>query len=238
MGTEDDKKLAEEARHYVRAHKKTIIEKFASLASAPSTEKPFTLFMAGSPGAGKTEFSKSYINELMQKNSSIKVVRIDADEIRNELPQYTGGNAAIVQGACAIAVEKLFDAVQERKQNAIVDGTFSDYAVSYKDVTRALGRGRKVDIYYLYQDPLVAWDFTQKREAIEHRHVSKKMFIDSFFAAKDNVNKVKEELGKAIELSLIIKNYDNSSFKSYFNIEKVDNYLDLGYTKEELEAKL
>ena len=238
MDLNQDKEIEAEAKSYVKSHERQIIENIASLSIVSPTNNPFTLFMAGSPGAGKTEFSKSYIKKLTEKIPDIKVVRIDADEIRDLLPQYNGSNAAVVQGACAIAVEKLFDWVQRKKQNAIIDGTFSDYELSYDDVTRALHRNRKVDIYYLYQDPLIAWEFTKKREAIEHRHVSKKMFIDSFFAARDNVNRIKSELGSQIELSVIIKNYDNSSEKSFFNVDKVDNFLEFRYTREELGRKL
>lgn len=236
---EEDKKLSDEAILYVKKHEKEIIEKFANKSLYKPVERPFTLFMAGSPGAGKTEFSKSYIKELHKTNPDITVVRIDADEIRDLLPQYKGNNADVVQHACGVAVGKLFDYVQKQGQNAIVDGTFSDYDISCKDVNRALKRGRDVDIYYIYQDPLIAWDFTKKREQLEGRHVSKEMFIESFFAAKNNVNQVKSELGKQIELYLIIKDISNSSIsKSHFNIEKVDFYLPKGYTKEELEEKL
>jgi len=238
MNSEAEKQLAEEAKRYVKENKKAIIEKFASLSKYSPTDKPFTLFMAGSPGAGKTEFSKSYIQTLSAKNPDIQVVRIDADEVRECLPQYNGKNSSVVQGACAIAVEKLYDHIQKHKQNAIIDGTFAHYEVSYKDVKRALDKNRTVEIYYIYQDPIIAWDFTKKREAIEHRHVSKQVFIDCFFSARDNVNKIKEQLGNQIELTLITKNYDNLSEKAYFNIQKIDSYLKLAYNRKELEEQL
>lgn len=225
--------LEEKAKKWVKANKKLLIEKFASPVNFPGVTNPFTIFMAGSPGAGKTEYSKSFIKNYPDSNT--KIVRIDADEIKNEIPGYEGGNAYKYQGASAIGVEKLFDSVQHHGQNAIIDGTFADFEISLKDVRRAVDRGRTVGIVYVYQDPLIAWEFTKIREVIEKRHVSKEMFIDSYFLAKDNVNKVKSILGNKIVLQLVEKDYTNEKEKSKLNIDVVDNYLKLKYNREDLE---
>src|SRR3989344_8629647 len=153
--------LEEKAKKWVRDNTNLLIEKFADPAKFAGVSNPFTIFMAASPGAGKTEYSKSFIKNY---DPNTKIVRIDADEIRDMIPDYTGGNAYKFQGAAALGVEKLYDEVQKRNQNVIVDGTFSDFNKGLQDVKRALNRGRKVGIFYLYQDPLIAWDFTKKRE--------------------------------------------------------------------------
>jgi predicted ABC-type ATPase len=232
---DDNNNLEELAKEWIKQNKRIIIDKFANLSDYPAVSNPFTMFMAGSPGAGKTEFSKSFIKDY---DPTTKIVRIDADEIRDLIPGYTGQNAYRVQGAAALGVEKLFDYVQEHNQNAIMDGTFADYNISKDNVTRALHRNRSVGIFYLYQDPKVAWEFTKIREIKEKRHVSKEMFIDSFFLAKENVNKIKEEFGNVIELNLAIKNFENKLEKLEFKIDKVENYINIKYTKEELNAIL
>jgi hypothetical protein len=56
-----------------------------------------------------------------------------------------------------------------------------------------LDKGRKVAIFYIYQDPLIAWKFTQIREKVEGRYIPKEAFIDAFFNAKENVEKMKKE---------------------------------------------
>ena len=38
----------------------------------------------------------------------------------------------------------------------------------------------RVTIFYVYQDPKIAWKFTQEREIAEGRHVPKKAFINAF----------------------------------------------------------
>lgn len=224
--------IGEKAKKWIKENKKILIQTFADLKLYPGISNPFTIFMAGSPGAGKTEYSKSFIKSY---DPNTKIVRIDADEIRNMIPGYIGGNAYKFQGAAAIGVEKLFDYVQEHGQNAIVDGTLSDFTLALKDVNRALNRGRKVGIFYIYQDPLIAWDFTKKREKVEGRHVSKKVFIDSFILAKENVNKIKSILGNKVELHLVEKDYTNEQENTKFNIDTVDNHLKIRYNREDLE---
>lgn len=227
--------LEEKAKEWIRNNKKFLIEKFANLNSFPGVSNPFTIFMAGCPGAGKTEYSKSFIRSY---DPNTKIVRIDADEIRDEIPGYVGGNAYRFQGAAALGVEKLFDYIQDHKQNAIVDGTFSDLKIGLRNIERALNRNRKVGIFYLYQDPVTAWEFTKKREKVEGRHVSKDMFIKSFFLAKENVNKVKAILKDKIELNLVEKNYINELAKTRFKIDNVDSYLKKLYNEKTLEELL
>ena len=59
--------LSDEAIKFVKSHKNEIVSKFANKLKYPPVEKPFTIFMAGSPGAGKTEFSTSFDPKLYIK---------------------------------------------------------------------------------------------------------------------------------------------------------------------------
>lgn len=73
---EDEQILSEAAYKWVSRHREDIIKKFASADIYMPDTRPITVFMAGSPGAGKTEISKSFIKTFEQPP-----VRIDADEI-------------------------------------------------------------------------------------------------------------------------------------------------------------
>lgn len=114
MDIPNEKKIIEESIKFIKDNRKLLCEKFANLEIFPSTEKPFSIFMAGSPGAGKTEFSISFIKNLMNLDDKLKIVRIDADEIREIIPHFTGENSFLVQPAAALGVEKLFDHVQDK----------------------------------------------------------------------------------------------------------------------------
>lgn len=186
----------------------------------------------------KQNFSYGLQEEHSKLDPASKPICIDADEIRHFIPSYTGKNSDLVQRAASLGVEKLFDYVQHHQINAIIDGTFANYDIAKSNIKRALDKGRKVGIMYLYQDPTVAWEFTKKRETIEGRIIPKEAFIRAFYSAKENVNKAKKEFSKNIELHLIIKNFENKVQKTMFNIESVDSYLNITYNKEKLEEIL
>jgi len=235
----EETRLKKESITFIKSHRRELCDKFANLTDYPPSDKPFSIFMAGSPGAGKTEFSISFIkNNYTEIDKNIKVVRIDADEIRKEIPHFNGKNSYIVQSAAALGVEKLFDHVQDKKQNVLIDSTFADLKIARSNVKRALDKRRKAAIFYLYQDPVLAWGFTKKREKLEGRYVPKNMFIDAFLSAKDNVNRIRLEFANRIELNLVIKNFENRVEKTHLNIEKVDNYLKIRYNKEDLYKTL
>lgn len=236
MPTNDE--LSQRAVAYIKENKKTLCENFASLREFPPVKDPSAYFMAGSPGAGKTEYSKALIQQLLEKEPLRKIVRIDADELRNFLPEYNKHNANIVQRAVALGVEKLLDHCLEKKQDFLLDATFAMFDLSHKNIIRCLHKDRKVGIWYLYQDPLIAWEFTKKREKLEGRVVPRKVFIDAFFAAKENVNKIKEEFGSEIELNLVEKDKTQAIRKVEFNIQNVDSYLKMTYNKKDLERLL
>lgn len=228
MEDSDENKIIDEAKRFIKEKKKELIKKFADPEIYKPDNNPVSLFMAGSPGAGKTEFSKRLIERF-----STKPVRIDADDIRDMFDGYTGGNAHLFQPACTIGVNKLYDYVLDNKLSVILDGTFA-YAGALDNVRRSVKKSRKVEVYYLYQDPIIAWDFTIKREAVEHRHVSREIFVKSFLLSKENVNKAKEEFKERIELNLIIKNFNTGLERFELNIANVDGYLDQIYTEDEL----
>ncbi len=224
--------LSEKAKVFVKKNKKLIIEKFASLEKFPAKENPFSIFMAGSPGAGKTEFSKAIINSFSD------AIRVDPDEIRNILPGYVGGNAFLFQGASSLGVEKIYDSVLKNKQNVILDGTMSNYSASLKNIQRSIRKNRKVGIFYIYQDPVLAWEFTKKREFLEGRNIPKDSFVESFFSAKDNVNKLKKIFDKEIKVFLVEKNFENGVKNIFADIENIDKYIKFRYSLKTLKKKL
>ena len=60
------------------------------MAILPDAE-PVSIFMAGSPGAGKTEASKALVREFRDP------VRIDPDELRSEFKQYFAARSVVNQ---------------------------------------------------------------------------------------------------------------------------------------------
>jgi len=231
-----DDNIEQEAIKFVKEHKLVIINSFAKKDNYPVEKNPFTIMMAGSPGAGKTEYSKSLIHQLYQEKLDSKIVRIDPDEIKEIIPQYNKKNSYIVQKAAIKAMELIIDYVHHHQQNALIDGTFAHYNSSIKNIERSVKKyGRSVKIWYLYLDPRIAWDITRKREKLEGRPIKKEDFINAFFLAKENANKAKKQFGKLVELNLVIKDIRNlKKNKLQLNIANIDNYMTIGYNRDQL----
>ena len=225
-------KDSEDAKEFIKKNKNLLFEKFASSKIYQPNKNPISLFMAGSPGAGKTEYSKRFIERF-----DSDIVRIDADEIREIIPQYNGANSDVVQGAASIAVDILYNYTLNNKYDLLLDGTFAKFEIVYRNIERSINKNREVAIHYIYQDPLVAWEFTKKREKIEGRKVPKEVFIKSFFNAKNNVVKIKSIFKDKIKVYLIIKDYSNNIKDSYLDVH-IDSYLKTKYSKEELNEGL
>lgn len=228
--------MSDEAREYVKRNRRLIIDKFAHIDSYPSYEIPTVLFMAGSPGAGKTEVTLELIESLAQRGA--QYVRIDGDEIRKMCPGYTGSNAHEFQSAASLGVEKLFDHIRTNRQNAIVDGTMAHLNAAKKNIERCVSKGHQAGIVYVYQDPMRAWEFTQKREILESRRIEKAVFIEAFINAPRNVNELKTIYGDKLKVFLVIKDYDNRNRNIHINIDRIENYLKKEYSIDELEGLL
>ncbi|OGW84813.1 MAG: hypothetical protein A3A81_07935 [Omnitrophica bacterium RIFCSPLOWO2_01_FULL_45_10b] len=226
-----EEELSAKALEYIKSHKKDLIEKFVKSIQPPADTLPTTVFMAGSPGAGKTEVSTRLIEELGG------AVRIDADEIRVFCPGYLGSNAHLFQRAASKGVNILYDFILANGMNAVIDGTFA-YAEAVQNIDRSLSKGRTTEIIFVYQDPLQAWELTKKREELEKRRVTKETFIRAFFGAQRNVKEVMKKYGKKVELTIIIKDINNDIDKMLLNEYDVEPHLKKSYTEDELNTLL
>ena len=77
----DPTSIQSSALAFARENRKRIAKDLTDLSKYHQDALPVSVFMAGSPGAGKTEFSKNIIS-ILEKNNEHKVIRIDGDDIR------------------------------------------------------------------------------------------------------------------------------------------------------------
>ena len=230
------KSVSEKAIEWVRANKKKILDHFASDSVCPPSEEPFSIFMAGSPGAGKTESSIAIVEMLKKRGDGI--VRIDPDEIRKLIPQYTGHNTDVVKGASFLAVEKLYDYVLKTGKSMILDSTFTPYKKIEGNVHRSVAKGRTTTIIYIDQDPLVAWHFTKEREKVEGRSIPQDFFIRTLFESRENVRKIKESFGDRILLRVIQKDYVKQTQRFIEDVQFIDDVVQIKYNVDDLRKLL
>ena len=142
MDEPDTDRIANDAKAFARKNKKRIAVRLTDPSEYPPEENPVSVFMAGSPGAGKTESSIALLDELGES-----VVRIDPDDLRTEFSEYSGDNSWLFQGAVSILVDKIQDLALKNCQSFILDGTLSNYARAEKNISRSLKRGRHVQYF-------------------------------------------------------------------------------------------
>ena len=253
--TKEELMCQEEAKAHILSKKDELIKQFI-LDKNPIKLGFITIFMAGSPGSGKTEFSQKYLplqyakfekelkKFLVKKGFNFDkagtlFVRIDVDEIRSFLPQYqktdgdkgTLGNAHVIQSAANKGLDILRDYCLKNEISFLHDGTFGNFKTMKKLIKLSLKEGRKVQIYYIYLDPVSAWEFTKAREYREGRNILKDKFIEQFFTSQLNVDKIKEEFGSDVIINCVLKKSDNTVHRVKVNVTSVDEYLKTQYKK-------
>ena len=228
----EEEKIKNDAIAFARKHKKEIAHKLTSTDVFQQEDDPVSVFMAGSPGAGKTEASIALLESKRMEGTN--VLRIDADELREEFPDYTGGNSWLFQAAASILVDKIHDFALKQKQSFLLDGTLSKYDIAEKNIERSLKKKRFVQILYVYQSPQAAWEFVLAREAKEGRRILPEHFIEQYFAARKVVNALKSKFGKALSLDLLLKENDGTDRLYKAGVDQIDYHIPEKYTETDI----
>lgn len=219
-----------QADDYARTHRNRIVAEAISKFTPDPSGPPVSIFMAGSPGAGKTEVSKRLLED------TDGVLRIDADELRECFKPcgYDGANSHLFQKAATRLVHGIHDKALKKKISFLLDGTFSSEEMARQNITRSLKRSRLVYIICVYQFPEQAWHFVQQRERIEGRRIRAEDFAKKFCASYEVVNKMKAEFGEQVTLTLVIKNIDGSTKEHKKNIQRIEDHISQKHTEQSI----
>ena len=66
--TEDEKRIEQEAIKFAKKSRTAIANELTDRERFPPEDEPVAVFMAGSPGPGKTETSKGFLQEVEATN--------------------------------------------------------------------------------------------------------------------------------------------------------------------------
>lgn len=238
MNNVDIQKIAEK---FAKENKKYIAKEITNPQKYVGDEFPLSIFMAGSPGAGKTEYSKNLIL-ILEKNREHRIIRIDGDDIRTYLPGYNGTNSFLFQKAISSIVEKIHDFALNNGQTFLLDGTFANYNKAIENINRSLSRSRQIIISYVYQNPFVAWKFTKARESKEGRNIPKEVFIRQFLSSRETVERIRKDFNDEIVISLVKKNVETHDVEYTVKLKQygphLDYYLGSRYNENDLREKL
>ena len=221
------------SKKYPDIPKKVFVEEFIKKSGANPVPNPSAIFMAGLPGAGKTEFSKN----LVEIVGGAKAVRIDMDEIASQIKDYTPEKANEFREPATRLLNGILDRVLREKMEFVLDGTFGSRN-AIKNIERAINHGYSAKIVYIVQDPRRAWDFTIAREKVEHRSITQDGFIDTYFNIIKNITEMSPLLKKydKITLDIVWKNEKNLIESWSHNVkEGIDKLLETSYNNKTLK---
>ncbi|MBR5621488.1 zeta toxin family protein [Candidatus Saccharibacteria bacterium] len=216
---------------WVKKHQKEIINRIISDVNLKSSDKPIAIFMAGLPGAGKTELSYGLIEQ-----SFPKPIRIDMDELATMIEGYTPENADQFRAGATRLLNALFDKVIKLRLDFVLDGTFGS-PVALQNIERVLKRGYEVQIAYACQDPRLAWNFTKAREKVEHRAISEEGFLETYYKTLNNLNELLREKDKNVVVDIFMKNADNTVGEQFDDVtsNQIDAIIRIIYNKDKLK---
>ncbi|CAH6837047.1 UDP-N-acetylglucosamine kinase [Vibrio chagasii] len=231
----NDEELAirDRAVIFAKKNRTKICRRLTDKAVYLPEEAPVSVFMSGSPGAGKTESSKELVASI--SDGHVQVLRLDPDDLRIEFEDYDGSNSYLFQRAVVILVERSMDYIFKNGQSFLLDGTLSSYHVAEKNIQRSLDKDRDVLIIFVYQRPELAWEFVNAREKVEGRKILPEHFVEQFFGSQAVIEALKEKFGKNIQVDLLMKDNDGSTRTYHSNVSSLKPYLKPNYTLEEVK---
>lgn len=212
------------------ANKREFVERLIAKSGAKPEESPAAIFMAGLPGAGKTELSKNIIAD-----SGVKLFRIDMDEIASLLPGYAPEKADEFRKPATSLLGECLTYALHHNISFIMDGTFSSKQAE-KNIERCLKRNFGAQIIYVFQDPRLAWQFTLAREQVEHRSIKFEGFVNSYYKTIQNIKDISKKYSQEISLDIVIKTKNNTvgEWKRGVVMDEIDELLKVEYNKDKL----
>jgi len=204
---------------WARSKKKGLVKSILGKHKYISSETPKIIFMAGLPGAGKTEFANKLLPQLEPR-----MLQIDMDELAEQIQEYRPKKAHLFRAGATIILEFLFDKALDRKIDILLDGTFG-HPKALQNVERAIERHHYIArVYLILQDPQYAWEKTQYREILQHRAIDLGRFCDTYFYILENINKLQVKYGEKVPITVVLKNKDNSLKDIIQNVVDVRKY--------------
>lgn len=135
-------------------HKEIIKDLFKNYKNAKpkENEAPTFIVLGGRGGSGKSKFDMP--NEKRQSNIGVydreKYIVLDADEIKNYLPEYKGYNAYEVHEESSDILKTALIKARKMGLNVVLDGTMKSFGSTEKKIQAFKDAGYNIEMYYMH----------------------------------------------------------------------------------------
>lgn len=86
-----------------------------------------------------------------------------------------------------------------------MDSNFASKTQATQNIERLLKRGYNIEIYYLYNEPRVCFEYATRREIVTHRKVPKDVFVKSNINSYNTVLQIKAFFKDKVRVNFINK---------------------------------
>jgi len=231
-------------------HRKIIYDLYKGIACV-HRDQPICVLTAGAPGSGKSHFLKYFAPYML----SDKIIKIDADAIREKLPEYKGWNANMTHSETRDIVSEALSYVSTPcKHDLLYDGTMNTPS-NYEPLIAKL-RTLGYKIYIVFVD--VPKEYSKKRILERYQRSGRYTplsVVDEFYAHAPNYfDKIKtlvdgwiEVDGITAEIKPPIHGEPIPQDREYFSqdmstlpseLEKVEKIAEEAATKSEMQSAL
>lgn len=192
-----------------------------------------TIFLAGAPGSGKSEFMETIFLDL-KKNFIV----IDIDNYRNMFRWYDGENSSDYQQSSVRVADKVVSFCFKNNLNFILDGTFRSYGKVEQNIKQCEKYNRKMLITLIFQEPRISFYYTFLRKLNKKRNVPVDVFISWFYDSIMNIFHAMK-IFDGINLMIVHKKYKDIDknifdYKIYSDIRDIYDFcrkFKIGYSK-------
>lgn len=175
-----------------KLHKKILNDLFINerQAKPKNGQAPTFMVLGGRGGSGKSKF-----NGMVYDSKNYIV--LDADAIKEKLPEYKGYNAFEVHEESSDILKKALKIARKRGLNVVLDGTMSGFKSTEKKLQQFEEKGYNIEMYYMHLP----------REKAAERAIGR--FAD----------KKKDFSGRFVPLNILLNMKDNEE-----NFDKLKKY--------------
>jgi UDP-N-acetylglucosamine kinase len=122
VNSEEEKKIIGKSETFAKKNRTNICRRLTCKTLYFPEDFPVSVFMSGSPGAGKTETSKELISAITKAGGN--VLRLDPDDLRSYFEDYNGSNSFLFQRGVTLIVERALDFIFKNNQSFLLDLSF------------------------------------------------------------------------------------------------------------------